>query len=184
MRSAFPASAFLAACVACSQYDLVTTSTGQAFRIDQRTGDVAIVTDSGLTPLPILAALPRQAADSQDPLSGVTANRSRYWPADSVPSIGVKSALLVTRCRNGQLYYRLSLEPVPPRYPVSMYQPFTLRFGDEAGFVLAEVPLLKSDLTRVVDHAGRPSGLQVISRVPLSTLECKEIRGWSLVWRF
>lgn len=164
--------------IACSRYDLVTTAGGQTYRIDQRTGDVALVTDAGVAPVAVIAR------DSANPLIAAAANRARYWPVDSLPNIGVKKATLVTRCRGGYLHYRLDIEPIPRRYTEALYQPFAFRFEDDAGFSLAEVPVLRTGVTRVVGRDGRATGLQVIGRVPLSADDCSTMRAWSLLWLF
>ena len=162
----------------CSRFDLQTTSSGQTYRIDRRSGEVALVTQTGVAPIPTISP------DSVNPFIAIATNRARYWPQDSLPNIGVKEAALITRCRGGYLHYRLELTPVPPRYSATQYQPFTLRFEDDAGFALAEVPILRANLSRLVDRSGKATGLQVTSRVPLSADDCRELRSWSLLWFF
>jgi hypothetical protein len=167
----------------CSRYDAVQSQNGHTLRIDHLTGDVAIVSDTGVFTLPPSRPLSIHG-DSSPLLVALNHRLPQKWPAQAFPSIGVTKGELATRCRAGVVLYRLTLTPVPRRFAEAPSTPLLLELFDEAGFDLERVPLLKGDLSNIIDSTGRITSLEANSSLAMDSDTCAEISGWSLLWYF
>lgn len=170
----------LTACSPPARFETVATSDGRLYRLDRWFGGMALVNDSQLVAVrPFATAQARFRADNPFAIEA-----PKTWPIDSIPQIGARAVTLVSRCRNGYFDYKLTVEPVPQRYPGSTGEPFALHLLDGAGFTLTSQALGVTSFSRRVDDAGKPVALLTEGRLPLALEDCLFVASWNVSWRF
>jgi len=163
------------------RYQLSTNKEGQTLRLDKRTGDVAILDGGRMVSVKGPAALAR--AESIGRALEDSLGTAKKWPTRDISNIGVDSATLVTRYRDGLVLFQLELKPIPTLYTSSISEPFTLFLYDADGFQLAERALTSDELHRVVDSTGRVRTLEANGSLYMSTTLYKVAAKWTLSWR-
>jgi hypothetical protein len=164
------------------RYELQQNNDGRTFRLDRRTGEVAILSTDGVRILETEADRTRQ--EGLQRLKDAALANPKYWPGDSIPHLKIHSTMLATVYRRGALRYQLVMTPMPRGYPGYSADPFTLVLSDSAGFTVGKQPLLRSELTREIDANGKPSGLSAAGTIPMTPEEYQSIASFSLTWRF
>ncbi len=173
---------------ACSQerYQLQQDSSGRTIRLDKRTGEVAVIQGDRILPLqdPTQMRAETERRQRDDSVLG----RARRWPRDSIPPIGVDSALLTTAYRNGAIYYRLVLKPIPRGYETASTKTtsssglFEVRFLDEARLELVRTTISEERITRGLDDQGRLNALEINGFVNADRATYRQVSGWDLQW--
>jgi hypothetical protein len=177
---------FFSALIGCSrneEYDLITSQSGRIYRLNKNSGEISLVDGTKITklPEPIQSEMSRESAKLLVEL--------RSWPKRSLPQLDSLQVSLKTRWRDGILYYIFFASPHNKRlreahdsYPTS--KNFTLKLMDAHGFVLIDIPMTLSSMSKVVNEMGQAEGLQMNDHVTCSSEMCLALDQWSLSWTF
>ncbi len=180
-------SLFLAAlfggCLRNEQYDLITSQSGRIYRLNKNSGEVSLVEGTKITKLlePIESELTKEAAK--------LLTEAKTWPMKSLPQLDTLEVSLTTRWREGNMYYIFYVSPYNKRLSDAhdsylSSKNFTIKLMDADGFVLIDVPITLSSMTRVVDETGKPKGLQMNDHVSCSSEMYLALDHWSSSWNF
>ena len=165
----------LVGCDAKESWDLVTASNGLVYRINKKTGEVSLVAGAQVTRLD----------EFRDQKSG-SGKKSyvRDWPAQTVKSLGDISLRLKTTWRDGKLHYILSVSPYSSQLQKARETAFSgarfnVDFNDEHGFELFTLPIKISEMSEVVDDAGKAQSMRATGSTACSveTYEALAVSG-------
>ena len=166
-------------------YELKEDENGRTIRLNKRTGEVAII---GLDTLQILKTTDElETIAEAEQLELAALREAKTWPyPGGIPNLGVDEVLLVTSWRDGKLYYRVRLTPVPKDFDTvtrsSAY--FQVIFQDSGEFNVLVLNTYLSQFTRAVDTDGEQLGIYVNSSVTCSKEDYEMIQSWYPQWSF
>ena len=168
-------SLLLVGCDSKESWDLVTASNGLVYRINKKTGEVSLVAGAQIT------KLDEFRGPKTDP-----AKKSyvRDWPVQTVKSLGDISLRLKTTWRDGKLHYILSVSPISSSLQKARETPysearFNMAFYDADGFELFTLPVKISEMSEVVDDAGKAQSMRATGSTACSveTYEALAVSG-------
>ena len=159
-------------------WDLVTASNGLVYRINKKTGDVSLVVGAQITKLDEFKG---QKTD------GGKKSYVRDWPVQSVKSLGEISLRLKTTWRDGKLHYILSVSPYSSQIQKERERSFSgaqfiINFYDTDGFELFSLPVKISEMTGVVDDAGKTDSMRATSSAACSVETYESLGICSIGW--
>jgi len=159
-------------------WDLVTASNGLVYRINKKTGDVSLVVGAQITKLDEFKG---QKTD------GGKKSYVRDWPVQSVKSLGEISLRLKTTWRDGKLHYILSVSPYSSQIQKERERSFSgaqfiINFFDTDGFELFSLPVKISEMTAVVDDAGKTDSMRATSSAACSVETYESLGVCSIGW--
>lgn len=157
-------SLFLVGCEQKPKWELVTTKDGLVYRINNETGDVALVDGAQITKVEEFTSTKLDAAEK---------SYVRDWPVQTVKSIGDVSLRLKTTRRDGKLHYILNAMPISAQVQKAKETAysearFNLQFYDRDGFELLTLPVKLQDMSQIVDDAGKPQSLSATGSMSCS----------------
>lgn len=115
----------------------------------------------------------------------------KFWMPQRVGALENAQLSLITKWRNGNVLYQFEMKGYPaflsesrpnmPAYQIRL-PAFTLIFLDEGGFKLFDHQILFSEMTRVVDDAGKPVGLSAKGEAYVSADVYRKAVTWEVTW--
>ena len=161
--------------------------TGRLVRLDKRTGQVAVVGADSLVRLKDASGPPSPAARREDSLLA----SPKKWPRDSIPQIGVDSALLVTAYWGDMIHYRIDLTPVPGGMDEALASAgqfqslFDLFLQDGGGLSVVDAGISRDEIRRVIKPDGTCcQGLGIQGTFAATKDDYRRVKRWTLGWSF
>lgn len=171
-------SILLLGCDSKPDWDLVTASNGLVYRINKKTGEVSLVVGAQISKLDEFRG-PKPEPGKKTYV--------RDWPVQSVKSLGDISLRLKTTWRDGKLHYILAVSPYSAQIQKERERQlsgaqFIINFFDTDGFELVSLPVKISEMTGVVDDAGKTDSMRATGSSACSVETYEALGVCSIGW--
>jgi hypothetical protein len=159
-------------------WNLVTASNGLVYRINKQTGEVSVVAGTQMTKLDDLR---EQKKDTPKK------TYFREWPVQKIKSLGDISLSFKTTWRDGKLHYILEVSPYSSQIQKEAEGSFSearfnLKLYDTDGFELFSLPVKISEMTGVVDDAGKRNSMRANGSIVCSVDTYEALSGAGAGW--
>lgn len=164
------------------RYSLEQGKDGRLYRVDKKTGKVAVLEGDKVINL----TTPEEQEREKSSLEALSAPKK--WKTIYLKMLGDVTLTLRTSWRENKMYYIFDITPYTERLKknresnYSSLTSFTINMEDLAGFNLLKIKIPLLSMNSIVDRSNKVIGLTINSETDCSIEKYKDFTNWDVEW--